>query len=120
MTADDAFDTIGVIGGILFSLSLAPQLYKTFRTKSADDISFVYQGIYILGITLSNIYALYFNLWPIYVPGLCEECMIIALTSMKVYFNWKNEKNIDNICSTTDDDNKFSTTDELIDKIETR
>ena len=86
MTLDyGVIQLIGLIGGVTISISLLPQVCKTCRTRSAVDISYVYQTIYIVGCTLGNIYALHEGLWPIYIPGLFEEFMIILLTAMKIY-----------------------------------
>ena len=43
------FELIGTIGGITVALSLVPQVIHTFRTKKAEDISYNYQFIYIVG-----------------------------------------------------------------------
>ena len=43
------FETLGTIGGVSIALSLVPQVIKTFRTKKAGDISYLYQFIYIVG-----------------------------------------------------------------------
>jgi MtN3 and saliva related transmembrane protein len=86
-----AIQVVGLIGGATIALSLLPQVYKTYRTRSAADISYFYQGVYIVGCTLGNIYALYEGLWPIYIPGLFEEFMIILLTWMKIYFECCND-----------------------------
>jgi uncharacterized protein with PQ loop repeat len=43
------FDTLGTIGGVSIALSLVPQVIHTYRTKSAGDISYIYQAIYIVG-----------------------------------------------------------------------
>lgn len=86
MSEYGAIQVVGLLGYATISLSLLPQVFKTFRTRSAADISYVYQTIYIIGCTLSNIYALHEGLWPIYIPGIFEEFMIILLTAMKIYF----------------------------------
>ena len=84
-----AVEALGTIGGVSIALSLVPQVIKTYRTQSAGDISYVYQAIYIFGCTLSNIYAVVLNLWPVYVPCLIEESLIISLTVMKFVYDRK-------------------------------
>ena len=97
-----AIQIVGLLGYATISLSLLPQVFKTFRTRSAADISYVYQSIYIVGCTLSNIYALHEGLWPIYIPGLFEEFMIILLTAMKVYFEHFGVKKLPKEAETID------------------
>ena len=55
----------------------------TYKTKSVDDISYCYQGIYILGTGMVNMYAIYFGLWAVYIPCLLEFSLIVLLTIMK-------------------------------------
>jgi uncharacterized protein with PQ loop repeat len=66
-------EALGLVGRIMISLSLVPQVFKTFRTKDASSISVVYQVIYIIGCTLINLYAFYTNMWVIYVPHVGAE-----------------------------------------------
>ena len=77
---------VGTIGGLSISLSLVPQVYLTYKTKCADDISYFYQFIYIFGAALVNAYAIYFKLWAVYGPCLLELCLIVTLTIMKYMY----------------------------------
>jgi uncharacterized protein with PQ loop repeat len=90
----DGTDLVGVVGGCLIALSLVPQVWKAYLTKSTEDISYAYQGIYIVGITLLNAYALILGLWPIYIPALFEEGLIIALTLMKLLYSRRNNNQV--------------------------
>ncbi|OEU21389.1 hypothetical protein FRACYDRAFT_259883 [Fragilariopsis cylindrus CCMP1102] len=85
-------DIIGFVGGTTISLSLIPQVYKTFHSKSAGDISYYYQAIYIVGCTLTLIYAAALRLWPVYIPITLELTLIISLTVMKVIFDRREKK----------------------------
>ena len=93
MVNTQALNTLGTIGGASIALSLVPQVIRTYRTKSAFDISYVYQAIYIFGTTLVNIYALSLNLWVIYIPCLIEEALIISLTVMKYFYDKNDVRN---------------------------
>jgi MtN3 and saliva related transmembrane protein len=77
---------VGTIGGFAISLSLVPQVYLTYKTRCADDISYYYQAIYIFGTALVNTYAIYFGLYAVYIPCLLEFSLIVALTIMKVVY----------------------------------
>jgi uncharacterized protein with PQ loop repeat len=89
MNSMQIMNVIGTVGGSLIAFSLVPQVWKTYQTQSAADISYIYQGIYILGTTLVNAYALSTGLWPVYVPCLFEELFIVVLTLMKYYLDAK-------------------------------
>ncbi|MBK9732508.1 MAG: SemiSWEET transporter [Chitinophagaceae bacterium] len=58
-------DTLGLIAGALTSISFLPQVIKTWRTKSAKDLSLVMFGIFSAGATLWLIYGLQVNSLPI-------------------------------------------------------
>jgi MtN3 and saliva related transmembrane protein len=88
----NGIDLVGSIGGFAISFSLLPQVIKTWTTKSADDISYAYQAVYILGCTLFNTYALAKKLWPVFVPCLFEEFLIVSLTLMKVMIDLQKPK----------------------------
>ena len=91
MDADKIMNVIGTIGGFAISLSLIPQVYLTYKTKCADDISYFYQFIYIFGTALVNSYGIYFGLYAIFIPCLVESCLIITLTIMKFVYPSRKE-----------------------------
>lgn len=91
MSETRAIEFVGIAGGIIISSSLLPQVYKTYTTKSAKDISYYYQIIYIVGCTLTNSYAFAEGLWPIYIPCLFEEALIITLTCMKFAYSREDQ-----------------------------
>eukprot|EP00897_Mesotaenium_endlicherianum_P008658 jgi/Mesen1/7820/ME000415S07019 len=93
MGADDnasnfanAYSWCGFLGACIFPASLIPQLIKTFRTKSAEDISYVWQIFFIFGIVSTGIYAVGYELWPIFYPLLFELSFIVASIVMKVCY----------------------------------
>ncbi|RJR43973.1 MAG: PQ-loop repeat-containing protein [Desulfobacteraceae bacterium] len=50
-------DLIGTIGSLILCVSALPQIVKTYRTKSAGDISIVHLLTLFLGIILTTIYS---------------------------------------------------------------
>ncbi len=53
------FETLGTTGSIVVCVSAIPQILKTYRTKSADDLSILYLGILMFGMTLLQLYSVY-------------------------------------------------------------
>lgn len=76
-----------LLGGFVISLSLIPQIYHTHKSKKVDDISYMWQGCYITGISLSLAYEFYYNLWMMYIPTSFEAFCIIVLTCMKYRYS---------------------------------
>jgi uncharacterized protein with PQ loop repeat len=83
---DTIMTIVGTIGGFAISMSLVPQVYLTYKTRCADDISYLYQFIYIFGTALVNAFAIYFGLFAVYIPCLLEFTLIVTLTIMKAVY----------------------------------
>ena len=95
VSTDEIFKIIGTVGGSAISISLLPQVILTYKTKCTADISYTYQMIYIFGTALVNIYAIYFELWAVYVPCIIEFLLIVLLTFMKcIYDKRSNDSTI--------------------------
>ena len=83
-------DILGYSGGVILSICLAPQIYKVIKTKEVENISLLWQILYITGIILHLYYSLYYNLLPIFIPTIIELCLILFLLSLKVIFKNRN------------------------------
>ena len=94
----DGVDIVGLFGGSLIALSLVPQVWKAHKTQRAEDISYYYQGIYMMGTTFLNIYGLMLGLWPVYIPGILEEVLIFILTIQKVIYTRRSAKQVMDRC----------------------
>ena len=55
-------EIIGLISGALTSASLFPQVYRLFKRKSARDISYVFNFLFIIGIACWVSYGIVLNL----------------------------------------------------------
>ncbi|RLF42407.1 MAG: hypothetical protein DRN12_00345 [Thermoplasmata archaeon] len=51
-------EIIGLIGVLIISCSSIPQLYKTFKTRSVEDLSFSFFLLLFIGIILLSIYTI--------------------------------------------------------------
>jgi MtN3 and saliva related transmembrane protein len=45
-------EIIGLIAGLLSNLAVVPQIIKIYRTKSAHDISFLYNTMMFIGVLM--------------------------------------------------------------------
>jgi len=86
-------DSIGYSGGIVLSICLIPQIYTIIKTKHVDNISYLWQILYIIGITLHLYYSIYYNLLPIFIPTIIELCLILFLFILKIYYTKKKHNN---------------------------
>ena len=93
----DIYETCGYVSGFLFAFSLVPQIYKSYKTKKMDDISYCWQIIFILGMILMLIYGFHNNLKPVIIPSSIEFTFMVLLLMMKIYYHENEEVNEENI-----------------------
>ena len=73
-------DSIGYSGGVVLSVCLIPQIYTIYKSKEVEkNISYLWQILYIIGVSLHLYYAIYYDLLPIYIPTIVELCLILFL-----------------------------------------
>lgn len=89
---DYFFDGLGFVGGIILSGCLIPQLIKAVRTKSAKDISYLWQVLSLVGLFLTFIYGIYFLLYPVFIPLILEMSLMLALTILKLNYEFCKAK----------------------------
>lgn len=86
------FDILGYVGGCFMSLCLIPQIIKTCRTRSAKDISYVWQVCSITGLMMVFAYGMYFMLLPVFIPIIIEFVLMVILTVSKICFECQPRK----------------------------
>lgn len=42
-STEDAFNALGVLGGVILAFSLLPQIYLAHKRRSTKDISYIWQ-----------------------------------------------------------------------------
>jgi MtN3 and saliva related transmembrane protein len=84
-------DTItinGYIGGILSAILFIPQLFKIYKTKSVNDISFSFVFIGILGPIFSFIYYIEISAYPLIYTTIFSLFTRIILGIFKFYYQY--------------------------------
>jgi MtN3 and saliva related transmembrane protein len=72
------FEILGITGSLIVSVSVLPQIIKTYRTKKANDLSILYLGILMTGLVMITLYSVYVgnlvfifgNLWSVASTGI--------------------------------------------------
>lgn len=79
-------DLVGYLAGTLISISLIPQIVKSWKTKSTGDISLRWMLIYTAGLVLYNFYV--FAIWsiPLLLMGLVETALALILIYLKLRY----------------------------------
>ncbi len=74
-------DWLGYIAGALTTFSFIPQLIRIFKTKSAHDISLIFNTMFLTGILLWLAY----GIWEKEAPIIIWNAMAAALSCTLLY-----------------------------------
>lgn len=77
---------LGLIAGFLTTLAFLPQVLKTWRTRSAQDISTGMYLLFSLGLLLWLLYGLEIRSLPIVMANTVTLLLTIAILMMKLRF----------------------------------
>ena len=80
-------DVFGFLATLLTTIAFLPQLYKTWQTKSADDVSIVMLILFITGLICWIIYGLKINSIPILVANLITLIFNLSILILKVTYS---------------------------------
>ena len=79
---------VGLIAGSCTTIAFLPQVLKTWKTRSAKDLSLGMFTIFTLGVALWLLYGLLRNDIPIIVANLLT--LLFALTLLYFKLKWKD------------------------------
>ena len=80
----DAGSLLGYIAGTLTTASFVPQLLKTWRTRSARDISFAWLATFSTGVALWLVYGVMTRAWPVVLANLVTLVLALSILALKV------------------------------------
>jgi MtN3 and saliva related transmembrane protein len=79
-------DFIGMVAGSLTTLSFVPQVWKTYRRKSAGDFSWAYLLAFTAGLALWLWYGLLISSMPVILANAVALFLLAALVGLKVKY----------------------------------
>ena len=79
-------DLFGFLAALLTTIAFLPQLYKTWQTKSADDVSLVMLILFITGLVCWIIYGLKINSMPILVANIITFIFNFSILMLKIKY----------------------------------
>ena len=80
-------ETIGYIAGAFTTIAFVPQVYKTWKMKSAKDISIYMFMIFATGTALWTIYGIVLGKFAIILPNVIIFILAVFQTILKVYYD---------------------------------
>ena len=84
-------NSFGFLAALLTTIAFLPQLYKTWKTKSADDVSLIMLILFITGLTCWIIYGLKINSIPILVANIITFIFNSSLLVLKITYSKARE-----------------------------
>ena len=89
MSKFNYIDLFGFSAALLTTIAFLPQLYKTWQTKSADDVSLVMLILFITGLVCWIIYGLKINSIPILVANIITFIFNFSILILKIIYRKK-------------------------------
>jgi MtN3 and saliva related transmembrane protein len=87
-----SLEFLGFFAGCISTISFVPQVYKTWKTKSAEGVSIQMFVIYAISILLWTIYGKILNKPAIYLPNLVILFLLTVQIVLKIKYDKVNAK----------------------------
>ena len=79
-------DSFGFLAAFLTTIAFLPQLYKTWKTKSADDVSLIMLILFITGLICWIIYGSKIHSIPIVVSNMVTFIFNFLILILKITY----------------------------------
>ncbi len=80
-------DALGLVAGTLTTIAFIPQLLKVWKSKSANDISYVMFILFVTGIVLWEIYGWEIHSMPVILFNIITFILGISILILKYIFD---------------------------------
>jgi MtN3 and saliva related transmembrane protein len=82
-----SIDLLGLIAGTLTTIAFFPQLLKTWKSKSAKDVSLVMMITFSVGVSLWIVYGLALGAMPIVATNVVTLSLAILILILKIRYS---------------------------------
>ena len=82
----DFITILGLFAGALTTIAFLPQLFKTWKSKSAKDVSLETLAIFSFGVLLWLIYGIYLQALPIILANLLTLIFNLIILGLKIKY----------------------------------
>ena len=86
ITHSSLTDSYGFAAAILTTIAFLPQLYKTWRTKSANDVSIVMLAMFVTGVSFWIVYGWEIQSTPILVANIITFALNFSILILKLSY----------------------------------
>lgn len=82
----DLITILGLIAGTLTTIAFIPQLMKTWRSRSAKDVSLIMLVVFSTGVFLWLIYGIYLQALPIILANSITLIFNLIIVGLKIRY----------------------------------
>jgi len=82
----DQFEIIGLIAGVLTTAAFVPQVYKTWKSKSAEGLSLTMYLVFFIGIILWLVYGIHIHSLAMILANTVTGFLALLLIIFKLRF----------------------------------
>jgi MtN3 and saliva related transmembrane protein len=82
----DLITLLGLVAGTLTTIAFIPQLMKTWRSRSAKDVSFIMLVVFSTGVFLWLIYGIYLQALPIILANSLTLIFNLIIVGLKIRY----------------------------------
>lgn len=82
----DFLTILGLLAATLTTVAFLPQMFQTWRTKSAKDVSYVMLVTFMSGLFLWLIYGIYLQALPIILANSVSLFFNLIILSLKIKY----------------------------------
>lgn len=79
-------DLLGYVAGALTTAAFVPQLVKTWRSRSAGDLSYGMMAVFSTGVALWLAYGIVLESWPVILANAVTLVLSLAILALKIRF----------------------------------
>lgn len=82
----DSITLLGLCAAVLTTSAFLPQMVKTWKSKSAKDVSYLMLVTFMSGLFLWLVYGIYLKSLPIILANSISFCFNLIILSLKIKY----------------------------------
>ena len=82
----DNYEIVGLLAALLTTASFVPQVYKTWKSKSADSLSLTMYLVFFVGIILWLLYGIHFESLSMIIANSITAVLSLLLIIFKLRY----------------------------------
>jgi MtN3 and saliva related transmembrane protein len=80
---------IGFLAGILTTIGFLPQVIKSYRSKSAKDVSLRQPLLLLAGMSMWLVYGIHLQDWAIILANIVSIALNICIVVLKISYDYR-------------------------------